>query len=215
MFILGAVAGAVVTIILAAGAYFFLAPAAQQPQSAAPAAPLVQPLVQPAVPATADAGAAPAAPAASATVGAPPAPLLGAVTFCDPPSGTMNFRIATVRTLAGASAALASGSAKVAINGAPAVCSVPSGYSVVTCVASAASRPLAFPVTVDVLENGAPAQAPLSEDSSCALVDGGWSNWGKCKVTPTGNVQYRTCTNPRPAYGGAQCKGPTQQGCTP
>jgi len=52
-------------------------------------------------------------------------------------------------------------------------------------------------------------------------VNGGytnWSNWTACSVT-CGNgtqTQSRTCTNPAPAYGGANCTGPTvnSQSCS-
>ena len=44
------------------------------------------------------------------------------------------------------------------------------------------------------------------------VVNGGWSSWGpfgKCsKACGNGNrYSKRTCTNPSPAYGGADCKG--------
>ncbi|KAK3083453.1 hypothetical protein FSP39_022988 [Pinctada imbricata] len=47
-------------------------------------------------------------------------------------------------------------------------------------------------------------------------IDGGlssWSAWGTCTVTCGGGTQdrTRTCTNPRPQYGGAQCIGATSQ----
>ena len=44
------------------------------------------------------------------------------------------------------------------------------------------------------------------------LADGGWSAWGKwcaCSKTCGTGTQHRsrTCTNPRPAYGGRECLG--------
>ncbi|CAH1231524.1 CILP2 [Branchiostoma lanceolatum] len=47
-------------------------------------------------------------------------------------------------------------------------------------------------------------------------VDGGWSNWSPwpdCSVTCGAGTQtrYRTCTNPEPAYGGAECDGQAQE----
>ena len=44
------------------------------------------------------------------------------------------------------------------------------------------------------------------------LVDGGWddwTNWDTCSVTCGGGSQNRsrTCTNPVPQYGGADCVG--------
>ena len=44
------------------------------------------------------------------------------------------------------------------------------------------------------------------------LVNGGWANWGAwsaCPVTCGTSLQYRyrTCTNPKPNYGGFGCTG--------
>ena len=44
------------------------------------------------------------------------------------------------------------------------------------------------------------------------LVNGGWANWGSwsaCPVTCGTSLQYRyrTCTNPKPNYGGFGCTG--------
>ena len=51
-------------------------------------------------------------------------------------------------------------------------------------------------------------------------IDGGWSDWGACACTPetddaaTVGVQYRSCDNPSPSNGGADCTGQAQQACT-
>jgi len=44
-------------------------------------------------------------------------------------------------------------------------------------------------------------------------VNGGWSGWGACSKTCGGGIQYRTCTNPTPANGGANCSGLNYQSC--
>ncbi len=44
-------------------------------------------------------------------------------------------------------------------------------------------------------------------------VNGGWSNWGACSVSCGGGTQARTCTNPPPSGGGADCVGPNSQVC--
>ena len=54
--------------------------------------------------------------------------------------------------------------------------------------------------------------------SGCA-VDGRWSNWSPCRCTTsktdsaTAGIQYRSCTNPAPSGGGAQCSGASSQSC--
>lgn len=57
------------------------------------------------------------------------------------------------------------------------------------------------------------------DDDSCTYgqtsdpVDGGWSDWGACSADCGGGTQTRTCTNPAPANGGADCQGSAQQSC--
>ncbi|XP_078667426.1 zonadhesin-like [Branchiostoma floridae x Branchiostoma belcheri] len=68
---------------------------------------------------------------------------------------------------------------------------------------------------------GADCDGPAQETQACDTgvscpVDGGWSDWsswsgciGICEVERQN--RYRTCTNPAPANGGADCVGPTQE----
>eukprot|EP00756_Hemistasia_phaeocysticola_P019779 Hpha_TRINITY_DN15680_c3_g6::TRINITY_DN15680_c3_g6_i3::g.99988::m.99988 len=50
-------------------------------------------------------------------------------------------------------------------------------------------------------------------DPADGPVNGGWSNWGPCDKQCGGGTQTRTCSNPTPANGGAQCSGDSQQVC--
>ena len=52
--------------------------------------------------------------------------------------------------------------------------------------------------------------------SSVSSVPGGWAQWSRwdaCSVTCGSGTQfrYRTCTNPPPSHGGAQCSGQSRQ----
>lgn len=51
---------------------------------------------------------------------------------------------------------------------------------------------------------------------SLAPVNGGWSLWSNCSSTTCGTdgTQTRTCTNPVPSGGGADCVGSPTQNCT-
>ena len=50
--------------------------------------------------------------------------------------------------------------------------------------------------------------------SSCIPpVNGGWSAWSACSATCGGGTQARTCNNPAPSGGGANCSGSTSQAC--
>ncbi len=52
-----------------------------------------------------------------------------------------------------------------------------------------------------------------SSGSSKKPVDGGWSDWNRCHVECGGGIQTRTCTDPKPAYGGDNCEGISTQAC--
>ncbi|KAI8485010.1 hypothetical protein Bbelb_372560 [Branchiostoma belcheri] len=68
---------------------------------------------------------------------------------------------------------------------------------------------------------GADCDGPAQETQACDTgvscpVDGGWSDWGQwsnCSVTCGVGTETRdrTCTNPAPANGGADCDGPAQE----
>ncbi|MFO0456605.1 MAG: thrombospondin type-1 domain-containing protein, partial [Alphaproteobacteria bacterium] len=45
------------------------------------------------------------------------------------------------------------------------------------------------------------------------VVDGGWSDWSACSPSCGDGTQTRTCTNPPPSGGGANCSGPSSQSC--
>lgn len=58
--------------------------------------------------------------------------------------------------------------------------------------------------------------AVTSAESLCSFpIDGGWSNFGSCSATACGTtgIQTRTCTNPAPSGGGANCVGSATQSC--
>ncbi|HWQ59671.1 MAG TPA: thrombospondin type-1 domain-containing protein, partial [Candidatus Fimivivens sp.] len=46
-----------------------------------------------------------------------------------------------------------------------------------------------------------------------APVSGNWSDWSACSASCGGGIQTRTCTNPAPANGGADCVGSATQAC--
>ena len=48
---------------------------------------------------------------------------------------------------------------------------------------------------------------------SCSPVNGGWSGWSACSVSCGGGTQTRTCDNPAPSCGGANCSGSSSQAC--
>ncbi len=87
----------------------------------------------------------------------------------------------------------------------------PGTYSVRAC---ADNDPTFTGVVTESNENnncGAWVDVTVTSDP----VDGGWSQWGACSATMCGEsgVQTRTCTNPAPANGGADCVGSPTQSC--
>ncbi len=60
-------------------------------------------------------------------------------------------------------------------------------------------------------ENALPEQN--SSDDGKPAVNGGWSDWSACNASCGSGIQTRTCTNPSPADGGAQCSGSASQSC--
>ena len=44
-------------------------------------------------------------------------------------------------------------------------------------------------------------------------VDGGYSEFGACSVSCGGGIQSRTCDNPAPQHGGANCIGNATRAC--
>lgn len=49
--------------------------------------------------------------------------------------------------------------------------------------------------------------------ASATRVDGSWTGWGLCSANCGPGSQTRTCTNPAPSGGGADCSGPAVQAC--
>src|SRR3989344_136275 len=74
---------------------------------------------------------------------------------------------------------------------------------------------IASGVTFDMY-NGSNLVASLkvtANSSNPQPVNGGWSDWSACSKACGGGTQTRTCTNPTPANGGAQCSGSSSQTC--
>jgi len=61
--------------------------------------------------------------------------------------------------------------------------------------------------------SGSNTQSCNVASCSAAPQTGGWSVWGTCNQTCGGGTQNRTCTNPVPVNGGADCDGSNSQGC--
>jgi len=46
------------------------------------------------------------------------------------------------------------------------------------------------------------------------VVNGGWSDWSACSTSCGSGTQSRSCDNPYPSGGGADCSGPSSQSCS-
>jgi len=44
-------------------------------------------------------------------------------------------------------------------------------------------------------------------------IHGEWSQWGSCSRSCKGGIQERTCSNPRPQFGGNSCQGQSRRKC--
>ncbi|MHA1483246.1 MAG: DUF7507 domain-containing protein [Candidatus Heimdallarchaeaceae archaeon] len=68
-----------------------------------------------------------------------------------------------------------------------------------------------------LVEENVPGEGIQTEtclESQCpTAIDGGWTEWSTCSETCGGGTQTRTCTNPEPQYGGADCVGDNQGDC--
>lgn len=51
------------------------------------------------------------------------------------------------------------------------------------------------------------------DDDAPVKVDGKWTTWSECSKACGGGTKSRTCTNPAPANGGADCDGPKEESC--
>ena len=83
-----------------------------------------------------------------------------------------------------------------------------------TAPTAAPGQSMNFSASVTLTRRGMFLNQCSTSGVSSTPLPGGWSDWSGCSAS-CGGTQTRTCTNPRPANGGAQCDGPTTRSCAP
>ncbi len=79
--------------------------------------------------------------------------------------------------------------------------------------ATGATLPGNYSVWVHACNDSGCSSAAATSFTCTAPVNGGWTGWDSCSVSCGGGTQSRTCTNPSPANGGANCSGSASQAC--
>lgn len=83
-----------------------------------------------------------------------------------------------------------------------------------SCGMGTQTRACACPAPV---YGGAACSGPATQDCDAGVclppINGGWTDWSPCDSPCGGGVERRTCTNPAPANGGANCAGASVRAC--
>ena len=129
----------------------------------------------------------------------------------NPVAGTYTSAQSVVLTASGSS------SIRYTVDGTVPDCSTPTGsvYSSSSPISVSTSQTINAISCYPNSQSSSVASFPyvINISTPSAPVDGGWSDWGTCSATCGGGTQTRTCTNPTPANGGANCVGDSSQSC--